>query len=89
MRVEAITRTLRTWDRRTRTLERRAGEERRTSDRSERRARHTTQPWMFAPFGAHLLGQAAPETASAESIVRAYAQPETRTPLRPRFVRRA
>ncbi len=88
MRVEAASFVWSAYDRRTRTADQRAGEERRGGDRRrQRRAEHTAQPWISAPFGAYLLGQITPSSPAPGVARRAYAQPETRTPLRPRVVR--
>lgn len=87
MRVEPIPYVYRPEDRRRRSAsedERPFGQRR--GDR-ERRARHSHYPWLTAAFGAHLLGQNGPHwLPSPEVIARAYRQPETRTPLRPRTV---
>lgn len=64
--------------------------ERRQSNRRDRRARHAARPWLAAEFGAHLLGQGAPLPPAAPAAVdRAYRQPESRTPPRPRNVKLA
>lgn len=86
MRVEPAPHVFRNEDRRKRFEERRGtGEDRRADpSRSETRARHETQSWFAASFGAQLLGQIAPERVSAGEARRAYQQPEARSPLRPR-----
>jgi hypothetical protein len=91
MRVEPVPYVYRPDDRDHRSRDR-AGDqsERRQSGQQDRRARHAAHPWLAADFGAHLLGQAGPASiAAAETIARAYRQPEARTPLRPRTVKTA
>lgn len=88
MRVEAAPFVFRSEDRRKRPdAERRGHADRRSSARSERRARHTTHAWHMPAFAAHLLGQAYPNIIDATVVTRAYTQPESRTPLRPRYAR--
>jgi hypothetical protein len=85
MRVEAAPYVFRHEDRRQRFEDRRAPDEDRRADpeRHTSRASHASQPWITPAFGAHLLGQLAPERAGAATIRRAYLQPEAKTPLRP------
>jgi hypothetical protein len=88
MRVEAASFAWSAYERRTRAAERRAPEERRDGDRRrQRRAEHTAQPWISAPFGAYLLGQISPPSPQPAIARRAYTQPEARTPLRPSLIR--
>ena len=92
MRIEPAPLVLRGEDRRQRFEEkRREGERRRQPQSQERqRARHPRQPWLAPAFGAQLLGQRlAPSIPAQASIERAYAQPEARTPLRPRLAKTA
>lgn len=86
MRVEPTPHVFRNEDRRGRFRDRRgAGEERRTDPgRSGERAQHAPRLWITAVFGAHLLGQQSRQGVSPEEAERAYGQPESRTPLRPR-----
>jgi hypothetical protein len=85
MRVEAAPYVFRHEDRRQRFEDRRAQDDDRRADpeRHTTRASHVSQPWLTPTFGAHLLGQIAPERAEAATIRRAYLQPEAKTPLRP------
>lgn len=89
MRIEPAPIVFRAQDQRQHFQERREGGERRqTASQERRRARHPKQPWLQPAFGAQLLGQRLePTFPDAQSIQRAYAQPEARTPLRPRHVK--
>lgn len=53
------------------------------------RARHPAHAWFSPTFGAHILGQSTPYRVTATEAARAYTQPESRTPLRPRHSRSA
>lgn len=77
-------------DRRPRPDVRRAASDRRQEARpSSPRAEAQPHIWFQPVFGAHILGQVAPERAPAAAVARAYAQPEARMPVRPRTVRTA
>lgn len=92
MRVEPAPHVFRNEDRRQRPQDRRGtGQERRAdAEQDVPRARHASPRVLFASaFGAHILGQVAPQRASARYARRAYQQPEARTPLRPSHVARA
>lgn len=90
MRVEPAPYVFRNEDRRQRFAERRAEtEDRRKETRPGPRARHAAHVWFAPAFGAHLLGQIAPEKVIPALARRAYAQPESRTPLRPRHMKSA
>ena len=87
MRVEPTPHVYRNEDRRRRFGDRRwAGAERRAKPRQGgERAQHKARPWFTAEFAAHLLGQLVKGHAvSVEEARRAYEQPESKTPLRPR-----
>jgi hypothetical protein len=88
MRIEACSTVVFSADRRQRFNEQRAenGGDRRRKERPERRARHQAHRWFEPAFGAHILGQMLPETVAPEMAVRAYRQPEARTPLTPSIV---
>jgi hypothetical protein len=87
MRIEGCSPVVFSTHRRQRFEERRAVTgDRRRKERTERRARHEAHLWFTPAFGAHLLGQIAPEMVSAEHAERAYRQPEAKTPLRPSLV---
>jgi hypothetical protein len=88
MRIEACSTVVFSADRRQRFTERRAesGVDRRRKERSERRAKHAAHRWFEPVFGAHILGQMLPETVTPEEAVRAYRQPEAKTPLKPSIV---
>ncbi|MDZ4760992.1 MAG: hypothetical protein SGJ21_07980, partial [Alphaproteobacteria bacterium] len=88
MRVEPAPHVFRCSDRRQRQTVLASLVDRR-SPSPDRRARHERQPWLSAVFGVHLLGQPARTGVSPRLAARAYAQPESRTPLRPRYVRTA
>ncbi|HEV7690340.1 MAG TPA: hypothetical protein VGO52_05940 [Hyphomonadaceae bacterium] len=84
MRIEGYSSVVASSDRRQRFNERRhESSERRRKERPERRARHAAHRWFEPAFGAHILGQMMPETVSPEIAVRAYQQPEAKTPLTP------
>lgn len=90
MRVEPVAYVFRNEDRRQRFPDRRAETtDRRTEAQTSARARHAAPMWFAPAFGAHLLGQAVPGTVIPRVAQRAYTQPESRTPLRPRFVKSA
>jgi hypothetical protein len=78
MRVEPAPYVFRSTDRRQRSDTRGQGQERRRPETEQRRARHSGPKWFHASFGAHLLGQVAPETVNPRIAVRAYQQPEAR-----------
>ena len=87
MRIEGCSPVVFSADRRQRFTERRAeSSERRRKERPERRARHQAHRWFEPAFGAHILGQMMPETVAPEAALRAYRQPEARTPLTPSIV---
>ena len=87
MRIEPAKPVYRFDDRRPRSDDRR---EPGGSARDDRRANayravhEIPHVWLHAAFGAHILGQVTPERATRAVVVRAYSQPEARTPLRPR-----
>lgn len=85
MRVEPAPYVFRNEDRRQRFEDRRASENERRAEESTRQTRavHAAPKWFASTFGAHLLGQVTPTHVPAAQVRRAYAQPETRTPLRP------
>jgi hypothetical protein len=91
MRIEPAPYVFRNEDRRQRFAERRHEQrERRTEPRADApRARHAIHVWFAPAFGAHLLGQIKPETVVPAIAARAYTQPESRTPLRPRLIKSA
>jgi hypothetical protein len=90
MRVEPAPYVFRNEDRRQRFAERRAEtEDRRSEAKPGPRARHAAHVWFAPAFGAHLLGQSAPEKVFPALARRAYTQPESRTPLRPSLVKSA
>jgi hypothetical protein len=91
MRIEAAPHLSRFDDRRPRPELRRAGFDRRAEPAPVASPRAAASPhvWLQPAFGAHILGQAAPERAAPGVLARAYAQPESRTPLRPRAIRTA
>lgn len=86
MRVEPTPHVFRNEDRRGQFRDRRGtGEERRADPgRTAERAQHAPRPWITAVFGAHLLGQRSKRLVSQREAERAYGQPESRSPLRPR-----
>jgi len=85
MRVEPTPHVFRNEDRRQRFDDRRAtnSERREQTSTTQTRASHTVPKWFAPAFGAHLLGQSAPQRVSAAQARRAYMQPEAQTPLRP------
>jgi hypothetical protein len=88
MRIEGCSSVVSTSDRRQRFNERRHdSSERRRKERPERRARHAAHRWFEPAFGAHILGQMMPETVAADVAVRAYQQPEAKTPLTPSILK--
>lgn len=91
MRVEPAPYVFRNEDRRHRFTERRASSDdrRETSQHTNRRAQHQAHIWFAPAFGAHLLGQTAPQKPLPAQARRAYSQPEARTPLRPSLVKSA
>lgn len=90
MRVEACPYVYQPEDRRQRTFDRRSETDRREPDDApHHRARHAPHVWFQPAFGAHILGQMAPEAANTAEALHAYTQPESRTPLRPHYVERA
>jgi hypothetical protein len=91
MRVEAAPYVFRSEDRRRRFEDRRTADDDRRIETAHtaERARHEAHVWFAPAFGAHILGQAKPQRVTPAEARRAYAQPEARTPLRPRVVKRA
>jgi hypothetical protein len=89
MRVEAAPFVVRSQDRRKRDAERRTQPERRISagSRAERRAHLGSNAWIMPAFGAHLIGQGEQQVIPAETVTRAYSQPESRMPIRPHQAR--
>jgi hypothetical protein len=87
MRVEACIQAYRMEDRRQRFADRRAETGHQPEAASAQpRAAHAAHQWFQPAFGAHILGQIAPEAADPTAALNAYTQPETRTPLRPYLV---
>lgn len=93
MRIEAAPPVFRFDDRRPRPNVRRddAGDRREPGRQQARAAMPAGEAhvWFHPALGAHILGQVAPERVSAAVVSRAYAQPEAKTPLRPRQDRTA
>jgi hypothetical protein len=91
MRVEAAPYVFRSDDRRQRFEDRRASEEDRRAEtvQAAPRAQHAAHVWFAPAFGAHILGQVTPERVTPSRVKRAYAQPESQTPLRPSLVKSA
>jgi hypothetical protein len=91
MRVEPAPYVFRNEDRRQRFEDRRTVETDRRAEAAQQstRARHEAYNWLSPAFGAHILGQSTPARATPDEIRRAYAQPESRTPLRPEHIARA
>jgi hypothetical protein len=90
MRVEPAPYVFRSDDRRQRFDDRRMDSDRRdTQDRPRQRAQHAAHTWFQPAFGAHILGQIAPEQANPAEALLAYTQPESRTPLTPQVVANA
>ena len=88
MRIEPAPYVFRNEDRRQRFADRRVEESERRAEAASAQARasHAAPKWFAPAFGAHILGQSQPPRVSPTQARRAYAQPEARTPLRPRIV---
>lgn len=85
MRVEPAPYVYRPDDRRQRPDDRRAEMDRRR-DAPEKQMVNTAPAWFAPAFGAHILGQMAPEVIAPGNVARAYAQPEVRAPRQPLIV---
>ncbi len=89
MRVEAAPFVYRNDERPQRFEDPRTTQDERCAEQAQSgpRARHAAHVWFSPPFGAHILGQATPHRVTPAEAARAYTQPESRTPLRPKHSR--